>query len=148
MFQGRPFTKMSSIVAVNELFRCHGYKGTSLSKISEASGATVGPIYHFFPGGNEALGVAVIETTGSIYRELFEAIMADSADPADAFRQFFAATATTPEESGECHRGRASLEAMGQGVPRGEKASTRLLLSTRQHDGRQQRSSVPPQSLR
>ena len=59
------------IAATNELFRHHGYNGTSLKQISEASGATIGSIYHFFPGGKEALGVAVVEATGSVYRELF-----------------------------------------------------------------------------
>ena len=92
-------TRDRIIVATNELFRRNGYNGTSLSQISEAAGAPIGSIYHFFPGGKEALAVAVIDTTGSIYRELFEAIAADAADPAGAFTDFFAGAAAVLMES-------------------------------------------------
>ena len=93
-------TRHRIIVATNELFRRNGYNGTSLSQISEASNATIGSIYHFFPGGKEALAVAVIDTTGSVYRELFESIAAGSPDPAGAYRDFFADAAAVLEESG------------------------------------------------
>jgi len=92
-------TRDRIIVATNELFRRGGYHGTSLSQISEASGATIGSIYHFFPGGKEALAVAVIDTTGSVYRQLFESIASDANDPADAFINFFAGAAAVLEES-------------------------------------------------
>ena len=87
------------IASTNELFRVHGYHGTSLSAISEASGATTGSIYHFFPGGKEQLAVAVIETTGSVYRELFLAIAADAAGVVSAYADFFTAAAAVLEES-------------------------------------------------
>ena len=87
------------IVVTNELFRRHGYNGTTLSQISEAANATIGSIYHFFPGGKEALGVAVVETTGAIYRELFESIAREASDPAEAFADFFAGAAAVLEES-------------------------------------------------
>ena len=92
-------TRDRIIVATNELFRRHGYNGTSLSQISEAAEATTGSIYHFFPGGKEALGVAVIDTTGAVYRELFESIAAEQPDPASAFQSFFAGAASVLEES-------------------------------------------------
>ena len=87
------------ITATNELFRVHGYHGTSLSAISAASGATTGSIYHFFPGGKEELAVAVIETTGVIYRELFESIAAEAVGVASAYSDFFAGAAVLLEES-------------------------------------------------
>lgn len=92
-------TRDRIIVATNELFRRQGYNGTSLSQISAASKATIGSIYHFFPGGKEALAVAVVETTAGVYRELFEAIAAEAADPAQAFVEFFAGAAAVLEES-------------------------------------------------
>ena len=92
-------TRDRIIVATNELFRRHGYHGTSLSQISVASGATIGSIYHFFPGGKEALAVTVIDTTGAIYRELFESIAADAPDPAGAFGAFFVGAAAVLEET-------------------------------------------------
>lgn len=94
-----PTTRDRIIVATNELFRRHGYNGTSLSQISKASDATIGSIYHFFPGGKEALGVAVIEATGAVYRELFEAIAADASDPASAYRDMFLGAAAVLEET-------------------------------------------------
>ena len=87
------------ITATNELFRVHGYHGTSLSAISEASGATTGSIYHFFPGGKEGLAVAVIETTGAVYRELFLSIAADADGVVAAYADFFAGAAQILEES-------------------------------------------------
>jgi AcrR family transcriptional regulator len=82
-------TRERIITATNELFRRHGYNGTSLSQVSKAAPATIGSIYHFFPGGKEALAVAVIESTGSVYRQLFESIVAEAPSPASAFHQFF-----------------------------------------------------------
>ena len=92
-------TRDRIIVATNELFRRHGYNGTSLSQISEASSATIGSIYHFFPGGKEALAVAVVEATGEVYRELFESIVADADDAAAAYIDFFDGAADVLEES-------------------------------------------------
>lgn len=86
-------TRDRIIVATNELFRRKGYNGTSLSQISEASDATIGSIYHFFPGGKEALAVAVIETTGAVYRELFESIVASATGTSEAYRDVFVGAA-------------------------------------------------------
>lgn len=92
-------TRARIIIATNELFRRHGYNATSLSQISAAAPATIGSIYHFFPGGKEALAVAVIESTGSAYRELFESIVGDSPDAASGFSAFFAGAANVLIES-------------------------------------------------
>ncbi len=82
-------TRARIVTATNELFRVHGCHGTSLSQISAASGATTGSIYHLFPGGKDDLTATVIETTATVYRQLFEAIAHDAADPAAAFEDFF-----------------------------------------------------------
>lgn len=92
-------TRDRIIVATNELFRRHGYNGTSLSQISEAANATIGSIYHFFPGGKEALAVATVETTGAVYLELFETIAKDAAGPAAAYVDFFSGAAAVLEDS-------------------------------------------------
>lgn len=92
-------TRDRIIVATNELFRRHGYNGTTLSQISEASGATIGSIYHFFPGGKEALAVAVVDTTGAVYRELFESIAAEADSASGAYVDFFTGAADVLEQS-------------------------------------------------
>jgi AcrR family transcriptional regulator len=86
-------TRRRIITATSELFRRYGYNGTSLSQVSAAAPATIGSIYHFFPGGKEALAASVIESTGVVYRELFEAIAAEADDVASAFADFFAGAA-------------------------------------------------------
>jgi AcrR family transcriptional regulator len=88
------------ITATNELFRAQGYHGTSLSQISEVSGATTGSIYHCFPGGKDELTAAVIETTAGVYRELFEAIAGAATDPVAAYADFFEGAAAVLAESG------------------------------------------------
>jgi AcrR family transcriptional regulator len=52
-----------------------------------------------FPGGKEALAVAVIDTTGAVYRELFESIAAQAEDPVTAYVDFFAGAAEVLQES-------------------------------------------------
>lgn len=108
------------IVATNELFRRYGYNGTSLSQISKASSATIGSIYHFFPGGKEALAVAVVEATGAVYRQLFESIAADAADPASSFSDVFLGAAAVLEETDfidPCPIGTVAREAANTSEP-------------------------------
>jgi len=82
-------TRDRIIAATNELFRRHGYNGTSLSQIGKTADATIGSIYHFFPGGKEALTVEVIRSTGAVYLELFEAVAGVASDEVAAFADFF-----------------------------------------------------------
>jgi len=108
------------IAATNELFRLQGYNGTSLSQISAAAEATIGSIYHFFPGGKEALAVAVIESTGNVYRELFEAIVAEAADRVSALEDVFVGAAAVLEETDyidPCPIGTVAREAANTSEP-------------------------------
>jgi AcrR family transcriptional regulator len=119
-------TRDRIIVATNELFRRHGYNGTSLSQISKASNATIGSIYHFFPGGKEALAVAVVDTTGEVYRELFESIVAEADSPAAAYFDFFTGAAAVLEESGfidPCPIGTVAREVANTSEPLREAAA-------------------------
>jgi AcrR family transcriptional regulator len=56
-----------------ELFRRHGYAATGIKAILQASRTPYGSLYHFFPGGKQEVGVAVIESAGVAYREMVEA---------------------------------------------------------------------------
>lgn len=82
-------TRDRIVGATVELFRRRGYNGTSLKQITEASEATIGSLYHFFPGGKDQLAQEVIEVSGAAYRELFELIADEAIDPVDAIRNFF-----------------------------------------------------------
>lgn len=67
-----------------EVFRTHGYEGTSLSRITEATGLGKGSLYNFFPGGKEEMAEAVLAHidgwfTTNIYQPLRKADDADAA---------------------------------------------------------------------
>ena len=53
--------KDEAIVAIAELFREHGYHGTTYSQIIEVSGLGKGSLYNYFPGGKEDIAKAVLK---------------------------------------------------------------------------------------
>jgi AcrR family transcriptional regulator len=65
-------TRERILTAAAELFRRRGYAATGIKAILQASRAPYGSLYHFFPGGKQEVGVAVIESSGAAYREMFE----------------------------------------------------------------------------
>lgn len=56
--------------ASTTLFRRQGMTGTGLKRIAAESGATLGSIYHFFPGGKDDLAAETIKAAGADYRDL------------------------------------------------------------------------------
>ena len=106
-------TRQRIITATAELFRRQGYNGTSVKQVTEAAGAPFGSLYHFFPGGKEDLGDAVLRTSGQAYLELFEVIYDAAADPASAMTDFFDGAAAVLEETDyldACPIGTVALE--------------------------------------
>ncbi len=86
-------TRSRLITATGELFRRYGYNGTSLKQVTEAADASMGSLYHHFPGGKSDLTRVVLETTGTAYQELFELIWDSHPDPGSAIETFFDAAA-------------------------------------------------------
>jgi AcrR family transcriptional regulator len=82
-----------------ELFRRQGYAGTGIKQITAEASAPFGSLYHFFPGGKEQLGEAVIRWSGGMYLQLFSTIAAQAADPLTAVADFFAGAAQTLRET-------------------------------------------------
>src|SRR6266540_1285036 len=78
-----------------ELFRRQGYTGTGLKQIVAAAGAPFGSIYHFFPGGKEELGAAVIRSGGAFYEALVTAVWDAIPDTITAVGDVFAGAAET-----------------------------------------------------
>ena len=106
-------TRERIITATAELFRRQGYHGTSLKQVTEAAGAPVGSLYHFFPEGKDQLAETVIGSSGAAYRELFELIYDAATDPGAAVTDFFDAAAVVLEETGyldACPIGTVALE--------------------------------------
>ena len=106
-------TRDRFLTSTGELFRRQGYNGTSLKQVTTAAGAPMGSLFHFFPGGKEALADAVLRTGGAAYRELYEVIADAAADPASAVTDFFDGAAAVLEETGyldACPIGTVALE--------------------------------------
>ena len=93
-------TRDRILAATTELFRRRGYNGTSLRDITTAAQATTGSLYHFFPGGKSDLAKTFITEAGASYQQLFEMIVDEAADPAEAICDFFDGAADVLEEGG------------------------------------------------
>lgn len=58
---GNSFDKNRTVAILGDLFRSHGYHGTTLSIIKEASGLGKGSFYHHFPEGKEGAAGRVLD---------------------------------------------------------------------------------------
>ena len=66
------------VALIGEVFRQHGYDGTSLSMISATTGLGRASLYHYFPGGKEQMGREVFERIGAHVKEdLLDPLTAD-----------------------------------------------------------------------
>ena len=93
-------TRDRIVTAASELFRRQGYAATGLKAILASSDAPYGSLYHFFPGGKEELGVAVLHSGGAVYRELVEAFFVPGGDVVRETLEFFEGAAVMIEETG------------------------------------------------
>ncbi|MGH2855231.1 MAG: TetR/AcrR family transcriptional regulator [Solirubrobacteraceae bacterium] len=92
-------TKDRILDTTAELFRRQGYMGTGMKQIAAEAAAPFGSLYHFFPGGKEALGCEVIRTSGRLYTQLFAAIALQAPDVLTAVGDFFSGAAETLRET-------------------------------------------------
>lgn len=113
-------TKERILDVTAELFRRHGYNGTGLKQIVASANAPFGSIYHFFPGGKEELGEAVVRRAGAMYYELVEAIWTANPDPVEGLRDSFSGAAATLIETDYidlCPIGTVALEMSSTSEP-------------------------------
>ncbi|MGD1716202.1 TetR/AcrR family transcriptional regulator [Dapis sp. BLCC M172] len=54
-------SKEEAIAKLIQVFRQYGYEGTTLAKLSKATGLGKASLYHYFPGGKAEMGEAVLE---------------------------------------------------------------------------------------
>ncbi len=95
-----PTTRERIVYAGAELFRRQGYAGTGIKHIAAHADATLGSVYHFFPGGKDQLADEVLRSAGSFFLALYEAIAAAAPDLPSGVRDFFAGAAETLETTG------------------------------------------------
>jgi TetR/AcrR family transcriptional repressor of lmrAB and yxaGH operons len=65
-------TRARLVEAALLLFRRRGYHGVGISEVLAESGISKGSLYHHFPDGKQALGVAVVQELAARMIEMFE----------------------------------------------------------------------------
>jgi TetR/AcrR family transcriptional repressor of lmrAB and yxaGH operons len=80
--------------ALAECFREHGYEGTSLALIGEATGLGKGSLYHFFPGGKDEMASAVLAEIDAWFEQNVFAPLRKAEPPDDGIVAMFEAVET------------------------------------------------------
>jgi AcrR family transcriptional regulator len=86
--------------AAARLFARRGYAGTGLKQVATDASAPFGSIYHFFPGGKDALAEDMIRTTGPQFMALVLGLLEEHDDPVDAVVHAFDSAARDLVASG------------------------------------------------
>jgi TetR/AcrR family transcriptional repressor of lmrAB and yxaGH operons len=73
-----PKHKANLVDTAVTLFRRQGYAATGLNQIIALSGAPKGSLYHYFPGGKEALGAAAVALAGEVVARTLERLRRDT----------------------------------------------------------------------
>ncbi|MFK0255508.1 TetR/AcrR family transcriptional regulator [Streptomyces sp. NPDC090445] len=109
-------TRERIVVAASRLLQRQGYVGTGIKQIAKEADATLGSVYHFFPGGKEAVAVAAIEHGSREFAALLREALDGTEDPADAVTACTARLAAELRASGwtdGCPVTAAALETLG-----------------------------------
>lgn len=107
------------IVAVSaRLIQRQGYVGTGIKQIAKEAEATLGSVYHFFPGGKEAVAVAALTYSAEEFADMLREGLgpAGADDPAAAIAHCADELAVALRESGwtdGCPVTAAALETLG-----------------------------------
>ncbi len=75
-----------------EVFRAHGYEGTTLALISEATGLGKGSLYNFFPGGKEQMADEVLTSIDRWFVDKIYTPLRTAPDPVKGIAEMYAAT--------------------------------------------------------
>ncbi|WP_435107050.1 TetR/AcrR family transcriptional regulator [Nocardiopsis synnemataformans] len=77
-------TRERIVRATSRLMQRQGYGATGLKEISREAEATLGSIYHFFPGGKRELAVAAVRHGDEEFALALHEVFARVDDPAEA----------------------------------------------------------------
>ena len=80
-----------AITALAEVFREHGYSGSSLAVITQQTGLGKSSLYHFFPDGKQAMAEAVLEEVTRWFTEHVFSPLRDPDSPKRGIENMFAA---------------------------------------------------------
>ncbi|MEV6595117.1 TetR/AcrR family transcriptional regulator, partial [Streptomyces acidicola] len=113
-------TRERVVRAASRLFQRQGYEGTGIKLIAQEAGATLGSVYHFFPGGKEELAVAAIQYGDREFADMLSEGLASSGDAAVAVENCARRLATALRESDwadGCPVTATALETLGRTPP-------------------------------
>jgi TetR/AcrR family transcriptional regulator, transcriptional repressor for nem operon len=106
-------TKETILKKSGVLFNTHGYKATSISHITDATGFTKGAIYRHFASKDELELETLTHLSSLLFGKLKDAIIAErnAYDKLMAVLAFFESYATNPPLKGGCPLMNAAIEA-------------------------------------
>ncbi|MER6995551.1 TetR/AcrR family transcriptional regulator [Streptomyces sp. NPDC000410] len=113
---GQTSTRDRIVVAAARLLQRQGYVGTGIKQIAKEAEATLGSVYHFFPGGKEAVAVAAINYSGEEFAAVLREALDSEDDPGAAVEACARQLAEGLRESGwtdGCPVTAAALETLG-----------------------------------
>ncbi|MEU7001936.1 TetR/AcrR family transcriptional regulator [Nonomuraea sp. NPDC046570] len=109
-------TRERIVRATSRLMQRQGYGATGLKEISREAEATLGSVYHFFPGGKRELAVEAIHHGDREFAELLRTALERVDDPGEAIIACARELASGLRESGwldGCPITTAALESAG-----------------------------------
>ncbi|HEX2314512.1 MAG TPA: TetR/AcrR family transcriptional regulator [Thermomonospora sp.] len=118
-------TRERIVRATSRLMQRQGYEATGLKEISREAEATLGSLYHFFPGGKKELAAEAVRHGDVEFAEFLRAAFDRVDDPAEAVVVCARELASGLRESGwveGCPITTAALESAGR-VPEVQKAA-------------------------
>ncbi|MBR8640046.1 TetR/AcrR family transcriptional regulator [Streptomyces tuirus] len=113
---GQTSTRDRIVIAAARLLQRQGYVGTGIKQIANEAEATLGSVYHFFPGGKEAVAVAAINYSGEEFAALLRETLDSEEDPGAAVEACVRQLAEGLRASGwtdGCPVTAAALETLG-----------------------------------
>uniref|UniRef100_A0AAU2JSH3 TetR/AcrR family transcriptional regulator n=1 Tax=Streptomyces sp. NBC_00049 TaxID=2903617 RepID=A0AAU2JSH3_9ACTN len=110
-------TRDRLVRTASRLMQHGGYENTPVKQLVREAEATLGSLYHFFPGGKQELAVAAIHFGDQEFAELLRAGLASRPDPAEAVEAVAALLARELEASDwrdGCPVTATALETLGR----------------------------------
>ncbi|MEW6474199.1 MAG: TetR/AcrR family transcriptional regulator [Actinomycetota bacterium] len=86
-------TRDRIVAAAAQLYGRYGYTGVGLKQVAAESGAPIGSLYHFFPGGKDELAAEALRMSGAGYQTLVEGVLENMPDIPAGIEQSFALAA-------------------------------------------------------
>jgi AcrR family transcriptional regulator len=113
-------TRERIVAGTAALLQRQGFAGTGFKQIGVEADATVGSMYHFFPGGKEELAAAALRWAADGYAALVGAVLDAEPDPVSAVTAAFEGAADTLVATGyadACPIATVALEVASSNEP-------------------------------